>query len=448
DRTSARADRQSEDTEKKADDPAPADTAAAAPVEAPVPPAAPASGSDPAATPLPPPVPAALATDEQATPESVVAPAPAPAGTDVSVTMTPASAITAAQAPAAAEVAAPAVTASLRQLAAASPAAGRRMSGQAAAAASPQAVSPGTTGAGDTAAAETATPGDATTAEAVPGATVAMPPDRTAALFGAAFRPDAAGPQAAAETAAGQAGQVAGPADATLPAPHPAPTAPSPAAPAVPVEITVRAAGAGRDAGAGQDAGGGSRIEMSVLAADVASVATPSTSALPAPQQAAQLDRTTGPAAATDARAAAQQPPVPLSALPIEIGMRALDGARRFDIRLSPEDLGRVDVRLDIAEDGTVNAQLVVDRVETLALLQRDAKTLERAFEQAGLRTQEGGVAFSLDTSGEGRRQARQERDETPAREPAPPEQARTAAGVAAALRAFQSGRTGLDIRI
>ena len=168
----------------------------------------------------------------------------------------------------------------------------------------------------------------------------------------------------------------------------------------------------------------------------------------PPPQQATQLDRTNGPAAATDARATAQQTPVPLSALPIEIGMRALEGARRFDIRLSPEDLGRVDVRLDIADDGTVNAQLVVDRVETLALLQRDAKTLERAFEQAGLRTQEGGVGFSLDTSGEGRRQARQERDDTPAREQPAPEQIRTAAGVAAALRAFQSGRTGLDIRI
>ena len=166
------------------------------------------------------------------------------------------------------------------------------------------------------------------------------------------------------------------------------------------------------------------------------------------PQQAAPLDRATGTAATANAGATATQTPVPLAALPIEIGMRALEGARRFDIRLSPEDLGRVDVRLDIADDGTVNAQLVVDRVETLALLQRDAKTLERAFEQAGLRTQEGGVGFSLDTSGGGGREARQERDDTPAREQPAPEQIRTAAGVAAALRAFQSGRTGLDIRI
>jgi flagellar hook-length control protein FliK len=103
---------------------------------------------------------------------------------------------------------------------------------------------------------------------------------------------------------------------------------------------------------------------------------------------------------------------VPLGAVPIEIGLKSLSGINRFEIRLDPAELGRIDVRLDIDESGEVKAHLVVDRVETLALLQRDAKTLERAFEQAGLKPSEGGVDLSLrDPSGDGRQQG-QARDE------------------------------------
>jgi flagellar hook-length control protein FliK len=88
--------------------------------------------------------------------------------------------------------------------------------------------------------------------------------------------------------------------------------------------------------------------------------------------------------------------PTSLSALPIEIGFRALEGTKRFDIRLDPAELGRVDVSLSFDKDGEVTAKLVVDRVETLHLLQRDARTLERAFDQAGLRTSDAGVQISL----------------------------------------------------
>lgn len=88
--------------------------------------------------------------------------------------------------------------------------------------------------------------------------------------------------------------------------------------------------------------------------------------------------------------------PTPLNAVPLEIGLRALAGAKRFDIRLDPAELGRVDVRLDIDDSGQVKATLRVDRVETMHLLQRDARTLERAFEQAGLKPSDGGIDISL----------------------------------------------------
>jgi flagellar hook-length control protein FliK len=92
----------------------------------------------------------------------------------------------------------------------------------------------------------------------------------------------------------------------------------------------------------------------------------------------------------------AESAPTSLSALPIEIGFRALEGTKRFDIRLDPAELGRVDVSLSFDKDGEVTAKLTVDRVETLHLLQRDAKTLERAFDQAGLRTSDAGVQITL----------------------------------------------------
>lgn len=102
--------------------------------------------------------------------------------------------------------------------------------------------------------------------------------------------------------------------------------------------------------------------------------------------------------------------PTPLHVVPVEIGARALAGNKRFDIRLDPAELGRVDVRLEISDKGEVSAKLTVDRVETLHLLQRDARTLERAFEQAGLKPSEGGVEMSLrDSADQSSRQHRQE---------------------------------------
>lgn len=88
--------------------------------------------------------------------------------------------------------------------------------------------------------------------------------------------------------------------------------------------------------------------------------------------------------------------PTPLQMLPIEIGMNAMRGVKSFQIRLDPAELGRVDVQLDIRDDGEVKATLVVDRVETLTMLKRDAHTLQYAFEQAGLRQSSDGLSFSL----------------------------------------------------
>jgi flagellar hook-length control protein FliK len=94
--------------------------------------------------------------------------------------------------------------------------------------------------------------------------------------------------------------------------------------------------------------------------------------------------------------------------VPVEIGLRALSGAKSFQIRLHPEDLGRIEVKLDIAKDGSVSAVLTADKPETLTMLQRDSRSLERAFEQAGLESGDAALQFSLSGDG-GRGGARDE---------------------------------------
>jgi chemotaxis protein MotD len=87
---------------------------------------------------------------------------------------------------------------------------------------------------------------------------------------------------------------------------------------------------------------------------------------------------------------------IPLSGVAIEIAGKALAGKNRFEIRLDPPELGRIDVRLDVDRDGNVTSRLTVDRPDTLELLRRDAAGLERALQDAGLKTANNGLQFSL----------------------------------------------------
>lgn len=87
---------------------------------------------------------------------------------------------------------------------------------------------------------------------------------------------------------------------------------------------------------------------------------------------------------------------IPVSGIAIEISNQLRDGSNRFDIRLDPPDLGRIDVRLDVDRSGQVTSRLVVEKSETLDLLRRDAQQLERALQDAGLKTGDNGLQFSL----------------------------------------------------
>jgi len=87
---------------------------------------------------------------------------------------------------------------------------------------------------------------------------------------------------------------------------------------------------------------------------------------------------------------------VPIAGLAVEIASHAHAGKNRFEIRLDPPELGRIDVRLDVDREGKVTSRLVVDRPETLDILRRDAPELERSLQQAGLKTADNALQFSL----------------------------------------------------
>jgi flagellar hook-length control protein FliK len=101
-------------------------------------------------------------------------------------------------------------------------------------------------------------------------------------------------------------------------------------------------------------------------------------------------------AAAAAAPAPAPTPAVPIANVAFEIAAQSLAGKNRFEIRLDPPELGRIDVRLEIDQDGHVKSRLIVERAETLDMLRRDAPQLERALQQAGLKTSDNALEFSL----------------------------------------------------
>jgi len=94
--------------------------------------------------------------------------------------------------------------------------------------------------------------------------------------------------------------------------------------------------------------------------------------------------------------AAGPDPAVPLAGLAVAIAGRAQAGSSQFDIRLDPPELGRIDVRLNVDGGGQVRTHVTVDRPDTLQLLQSQQPQLERALEQAGLKTADNGLQFTL----------------------------------------------------
>jgi len=76
-------------------------------------------------------------------------------------------------------------------------------------------------------------------------------------------------------------------------------------------------------------------------------------------------------------------------------------GEQEFSMRMDPPELGRVSVKLRFDQNGLVKSQIMAERPETLELLQREVRGLERAIEAGGHKSEQGSISFSLDSGGQ-----------------------------------------------
>lgn len=99
--------------------------------------------------------------------------------------------------------------------------------------------------------------------------------------------------------------------------------------------------------------------------------------------------------------------PLPPAPVPDQIALqmhRAVGGGKdRLTIQLHPAELGHLEIKLELGRDGPVRAVLAADKPETLELLQRDVRGLERALQNAGLQTDGNSIAFDLRGGGQQR---------------------------------------------
>lgn len=193
----------------------------------------------------------------------------------------------------------------------------------------------------------------------------AAPPHRPGAADPAPPRPD---PDAAAEPAA------------------PVPAGPAAAAP--PPPATTTAAGPSPPA----------RSADGPPPAPEAPASPPISSAAPA------LSPATAPEARVPAPAAPPATPARQVA-PVLISVAIAGGTARLSLTLEPAELGRVEISIERQGD-TAEVRVQAERPETLALLRRDQRELDRTLTQAGIGADGRSLSFSLAEGGAGGRDA------------------------------------------
>ncbi|MDB5528577.1 MAG: hypothetical protein JWR51_1680 [Devosia sp.] len=139
-----------------------------------------------------------------------------------------------------------------------------------------------------------------------------------------------------------------------------------------------------------------SKIDAPATAAAKAADAAPDVAAAQATvHTAARIEAAPGPRPVIAGYQTSQQQ-LNLPQIAFELVRQVNDGNSRFQMRLDPPELGKIDVRVDIDRTGQVTARLTVEKAETLDLMQRDQRGLEKALQQAGLDGSKTNLEFSL----------------------------------------------------
>ena len=118
----------------------------------------------------------------------------------------------------------------------------------------------------------------------------------------------------------------------------------------------------------------------------------------------AQQVQTAAGARATAKAAAAAKPKVPpqvvTEQVAVNINRAAGQGLDRITIQMRPPELGRVDVKMEVAQDGRLTAVISVERQETYDLLRGDSRALTQALQDAGLQADQNSLSFNLKGQG------------------------------------------------
>ncbi len=245
------------------------------------------------------------------------------------------------------------------------------------------------------------TPVQAVDAEA---SALAQPPTAIASIAAASAMNIAGPPNPAAQAAAAP---LASPVQsARAPAPRNANQAPAP-------NKAKTDAGAGEAKPATPHAAAALKADIALLGAAVdaadapaapAALAAPAAPAARADVLEAALAQAAAPSA-SQAGAHTQQATLETSAArsapaAVQVGrevVRRFNGENtRFEMRLDPPELGRIEVRLDFSRDHRVTALISADNPQALTDLVRHARELQQILESAGLELSDTGLSFDL----------------------------------------------------
>jgi hypothetical protein len=93
---------------------------------------------------------------------------------------------------------------------------------------------------------------------------------------------------------------------------------------------------------------------------------------------------------------AAANPAMMQDQLIVQVKQGVERGDSQIRVQLNPAELGKVDVRMEINADGRTHVAIIADNKDTLDLLQRDSRSLQKAFNEMGLEMSDSGMSFDL----------------------------------------------------
>ncbi len=88
-------------------------------------------------------------------------------------------------------------------------------------------------------------------------------------------------------------------------------------------------------------------------------------------------------------------PGTPMDQVNVRIAQAVKNGDSKIDIQLHPDNLGRIQVQIDLSIHGKANISIIADRTETLNALKSDASGLTQALNDAGIKTDTGSLQFA-----------------------------------------------------